>query len=243
MTAIFRILDIEGEKHLQLVVFWSSFVSLKNLINYPARCLAVLLCANEANQGQQDEELGQLMHHHGKRISDVIQYKESGASHPIWEWSRTETGRPTDKRPVKSIIHGPYSTDCPKPGPYAAIFRIKATGLAKPEEMFAHLVLLTLDVNQITYEPAGPCNFTRLDEVHRRVAVCCVRADALAGDGWQEFEVPFYSNATGMWEYRVIAKDGQGDQPDNISEFGNSVRIFFDTIQIKEVRKMKLPWH
>lgn len=200
-------------------------------------------CANEPNQGQPDEEPGQLMHHHGRRIAEKSEYKKLGASNPIWEWSRTETGRPTDKQPIKSIIYGPYSTDCPEPGPYVAIFKIKAIGLAKADEMLAHLTLLTLDVNHITHEYVAFETGRRLDEVHRTVAVSYVRADTLAKEGWQEFKVPFYSDASGKWEYRVIAKDGQGDKPDNISNFGNRVRIFFDTIQIRLVRKLKLPWH
>ncbi len=197
-------------------------------------------CANEPNQGQEDEQLGQLMHHHGHPITTEEEYKNLGSINPIWEWSRQETGRPTDKQPLKSVIYGPYSTDCRKPGLYHAIFRIKATGIASSADVHKHLTLLTLDVNHIEYEYSGFETHYRLDEVHRRVGVRYLRADELTNDGWREYEVPFYSDGTGMWEYRVIAKDGSGDHPDNIGKFGDKVRIFFDAIQIQQVREIRL---
>ena len=199
-------------------------------------------CANEANKGQEGEELGELMHDHGHRITNEEEYKKLGAINPIWEWSRKET-RPNVKLPLKSIIYGPYSTDCRKPGLYHAVFRIKATGITSSEEIRNHLILLTLDVNHIEYEYFGFEKGYKLDQVHRPVGVRYLRADELAKDGWKEYEVPFYSNGTGVWEYRVIAKDGSGDRPDNIGEFektGRKVRIFLDTIQIKQVREIRL---
>ena len=108
-------------------------------------------------------------------------------------------------------------------------------GLPKMEHLQKHLVLLTLDVNQINGEGVADPR-TSPSATHRRVGIRYIRAGDLAEDKWQDFEVRFYSDASGVWEYRVIAKDGAGDQPNNIDKFGEgNIKIFFDTIEIKRI--------
>ncbi len=228
-------------------IFWKGFagvvggsvayviITLARYFLARPKLIRTYLCANEANQGQEDEEKGQLMHHHGHRIAEEAAYKNLGAKNPIWEWTKEEAGIKVEQ-PIKSVIYGPYSTDFPMPGSYFAVFKIRAMGIPKPEHLRQHLVLLTLDVNQIKDE-----GLIDLRPVHRRVAIRYVRANELAQDKWQKFEVPFYSDASGVWEYRVIAKDGKGDRPNNIDKFGENVRIFFDTIHIMKCPEKKLP--
>jgi len=64
----------------------------------------------------------------------------------------------------------------------------------------------------------------------------------LAKGGWLDFELKFYSDAQGVWEYRVHAYDGVDGRPDNVRRFGCDVRILFDTVTIRKLNKLNLPW-
>jgi len=201
------------------------------------------LCANDQNDGSQDEEEGELMRHHGRRLSEKKDYEALGASHPIWEWNRDEKGRGPVPQEYASVIYGPYSTDFSEPGTYQATFKIRAVGLPRPADLRKDRILLTLDVNQTIKQYVPLPDGARDDRVQRRIAVHYVRAKKLAEEGWQSITIPFYSDGSGVWEYRIIAKDGKGDKPDNILELGPNVRLFFDSVKIEQVRKFQLPWH
>jgi hypothetical protein len=42
-------------------------------------------CGNAQNKGQEEESKGELMHHHGRRLDNKIEYAELGARNPLWE--------------------------------------------------------------------------------------------------------------------------------------------------------------
>jgi hypothetical protein len=195
------------------------------------------LCGNDLNQGQSTESNGELRHHHGRRVSNHEDLKKLNVDHPVWEWTRTSVGR--DKG--ASTIFGPYSTDFYKPGTYVATFRIKAKGISHPADITKDLILLELDINKSTpkYMPMNQ-SITSFQEQYR-VGIRYIRASELAERGWRDYDIRFYSDAEGIWEYRVYANDGLDSKPNNIGTFGENVQIFFDTIKIQRVHEVIMP--
>ena len=61
------------------------------------------LCGNERNQGQETEAEGELMHHHGRRVSDPKELQKLGVTHSVWEWTKNRVGRGAGA----STIYGP----------------------------------------------------------------------------------------------------------------------------------------
>jgi hypothetical protein len=196
------------------------------------------LCGNDQNQGQDREHEGELLHHHGKRVSNESEYRKLEAQNPLWEWTRQAVGRGSGD----TVIYGPYSTDFAEPGLYSATFVIRGIGFSKPTEILNDVVLLELDVNktmpQLTSSQAGPAIYGVQYKIARRF----IRISELAKGGWQEFELRFSSDGQGIWEYRVFAYDGLDNKPDNIGRFGSDVRILFDRVSIQKISRLKLPW-
>lgn len=186
----------------------------------------IYLCGNDLNQGQDPESDGELKHNHGKRISNENDYRKLGVKNPIWEWTRTPAGGSG-----ASVIYGPYSTDFAEPGLYSAIFSIRGIGLTKPTEIIKDLPLLELDVLKTIWS----------EGVQNKVARKFIRISDLAPGGWRDFELRFYSDGQGLWEYRVLAYDGLDGKPDHIANLGTEVRILFDKITIRNIKKFQLP--
>ena len=189
-------------------------------------------CGNDLNQGQSTEMDGDLKHHHGRRISDRADLHALDASNPLWEFTRTAVGRGTGS----SVVYGPYSTDFAEPGLYSATFIIRGIGFAKPREIINDSILLEIDVlKTIPPQTPGP-------SVQHKISRKFIRVSELAEGGWQNFELRFYSDGQGLWEYRIFAYDGLDDKPDNISLFGSQIRILFDKVIIRKINKVSLPW-
>ena len=196
------------------------------------------LCGNDLNQGQDNEREGELLHHHGERISNETDYRRLGAKNSLWEWTTQPVGRGSGD----TVIYGPYSTDFAEPGLYSATFVIRGIGFSKPTEITNDLILLELDVNktmpQLTSSQTGPSIYG----VQYKIARHFITVSELAKGGWQKFELRFYSDGQGIWEYRIFAHDGLDNKPDNISKFGTQVRILFDQVIIRKISKLNLPW-
>src|SRR5713101_1847330 len=64
-------------------------------------------CAHDQNVGDANEYEGQLMHHHGRRLTDKTDLKKIGKNAPVWEWTRSRCGREQGD----TVIYGPYTTD------------------------------------------------------------------------------------------------------------------------------------
>lgn len=195
-------------------------------------------CAHDQNVGDPHEYEGQLMHHHGRRITDVADLQKITKTKPVWEWSTTPCG----KDEGTSVIYGPYTTDFSEPGEYEVLFRIRAFGMAKKSELNHDPIVLELDVTRTTPDYlAAPNGIQQFGAI---VTVCrhFVRASDLAESRWVDFPLRFYATGEGVWEYRVHAFDGVSKSPNNIAHFGGSLRLFFDSITIRRLRKMVLPW-
>ena len=195
------------------------------------------LCGNERNQGQNTEAEGELMHHHGRRVFNPTELQTLAATHPVWEWTKDPVGRGAGA----STIYGPYTTDFSKPGTYSAVFRIKATGLSHPADILEDVILMQLDINKTVSEYLPTPQGITLHNPQYQVAICYVRARDLAQKDWVEFPIRFFSDAQGIWEYRVFVNDGLYNRPDSVGRFGKDVRIFFDSISIFEIKEMQSP--
>ncbi|MEW6113217.1 MAG: hypothetical protein AB1664_13890 [Thermodesulfobacteriota bacterium] len=197
-------------------------------------------CANAMNRGTEDEAWGELMHHHGRRVDDPQRLRGLDTSRPCWEWTRDKCGT---EEGGKCVIYGPYATDFTEPGLYSATFRIKATGLKNPEQIEQDLVLVWLDVYRSNWEyrplEHPPEGEKRLKQ--EIIAIHYVTARELAKGGWRDYEVHFWSNAVGLWEYRVFVFDGASRKPDNIgrTEIGQDVHLYFDQIILKHYPRPK----
>lgn len=182
--------------------------------------------ANEINIGQQNEEHGEILHQHGKRIDNENEYKKLGFKNPVWEWTKDKAG----SYEGSYLFYGPYTTDLNEPGIYEIIFSIKGIGFGKPEEI-KNYNLFSIDVNEV-YEITDSTGPTSKSNIIGREYI---RARDLA-NGKSNFKIKVYSYGIGLWEYRSLP------YTNNLGEFGNSVRVFFDKIIIKRIERLNLPW-
>jgi hypothetical protein len=195
-------------------------------------------CANNINLGDNNEVDGELKHHHGKRIDNESELRRLGMKNAVWEWTRTPAGVGSGG----SVIYGPYSTDFAESGKYSVIFRVRGMGFTQPQDITRDVPVLHLDVNRSIeqYMPVGG-KIENL-QAQNRFAVRYVRASELASSDWKDFELVFNCDGPGVWEYRIYAYDGVSLTPDNISQFGANVRIFFDKVAIFKINKMNISW-
>jgi hypothetical protein len=125
---------------------------------------------------------------------------------------------------------------------YSSNFIIKGVGFSKPDEIIDDLILLEIDVNKMIPQYSTDQGEVKIIGAQYKIARKFIRAKQLAEGGWIEFELPFYSDAQGVWEYRVYAYDGLDSKPDNIGKYGANVRILFDKVIVRKINKLKLPW-
>jgi hypothetical protein len=207
-----------------------------------ARARPILLrrysCAHDQNVGDANEYEGQFMHHHGKRLTDPAELNKIGIGSPVWEWNKTPCGKGSGT----SVMYGPYTTDFSEPGEYEVLFRTRAFGISTKSELGHDPILLEFDITRTTPRyvptPDGVVPFNAIITVSKRF----VRASDLAGGKWTDIALRFYATGEGVWEYRIHAYDGVSKSPNNIAHFGESIRLFFDTVAIMQIRKMVLPW-
>lgn len=197
-------------------------------------------CAHDQNLGDANEYEGQLMHHHGRRLTDKNDLKTIGKTAPIWEWTRSPCGQGGGA----TVIYGPYTTDFSEPGEYEVSFSVRAIGIPKKSELNHDPIILEFDVTRTTtrFVPAstqeGVMSFRPPITVSRHF----VRASDLAQGGWIDIPVRFYAMGEGVWEYRVFAYDGVSKPLNHLSHFKDTIRLFFEKVSISRIRKMVLPW-
>lgn len=207
----------------------------RKIIEYPI--------ANNNNIGQEKEQWGHIMHHHGKRISDKNEFQKYGFNNPVWEWSRDAVG---DKG--TSLFYGPYTTDLNEPGKYEVEFIIKGIGFSKPEEIINDYILIEIDVAESkmrtevnTVQGLNTINpivmFQELNIIGKKY----ITISDLAKNN-KSYKITVTSTGKGLWEYRAFAFDGTNSYPDNLANLGNNIRILFDKIVIWKIRDIKLPW-
>jgi hypothetical protein len=195
-------------------------------------------CGNEQNIGNPQEYEGQLMHHHGTRLTEPNELKRIGKSAPIWEWNKTPCGRGQGS----SVIYGPYTTDFSEPGEYEVSFEVRALGISKRSDLNHDPIILEFDITRTTPMYAATAAGVQYFNPPITVSKHFVRASDLARNRWVAVPVRFYATGEGVWEYRIHAYDGVSKPQDHIGHLGQDVRLFFDKISISQIRKMVLPW-
>ncbi len=199
-------------------------------------------CVTRLNRGDPSEMKGELEHHRGKVLSDWKELKKLRVKHEVWEWSReaTKAGK------GECLFFGPYSMDSTEPGLYAAVFRIRGHGFQKPKEIEDNWDLLVLDVLRTRTETGLSADGKTLVRypLQEEFARQTIRVKDLTRSGWRDYELRFYSDGKGTWEYRCWAFDGavQGGLNDLIKNCGTGVKIYFDEVTVKQLKKFNLPW-
>jgi len=196
-------------------------------------------CAHEQNRGDTNEYEGQLMHHHGRRVAEESELRKIGKAKPVWEWNRTPCGREPHG---SSVIYGPYTTDFSEPGEYEVSFSTRAIGISKKSELSHDPIILEFDITRTTVTYAATPTGIQFFNPPITVSKHFVRASDLAQRRWVNVPVRFYATGEGVWEYRIHAYDGVSKPLDHIGHFSQSIRLFFDTIAVKRIRQMVLPW-
>ncbi len=132
--------------------------------------------------------------------------------------------------------------DPTEPGLYAVSFRIRGYGFQKPQEISKNWDILMLDVFRTRTETGLAPDGKSVVKypVQEFVARRTIRVSELTRDGWRNYELKFYSDENGLWEYRCAAFDGT-QFPDLIQNCG-SVKIFFDRVQVIKLRNANVPW-
>lgn len=223
---------------LGVIVFFIVRIALEFFRSKRKKFIKAYFCANRLNEGQASESEGDLMHHHGRKLSASNDLQEFKIDHPVWEWTRDQVGRGQGD----SVIFGPYTTDFEEPGLYSVVFRMRGVGLSRPTEIINDRILFELDVSSTLrqYTPVG--NRIEMVPALRTISRKYIRINDLAVGDWIDFEMRFHSDNQGLWEYRVLAYDGAGGRLDNIAELGTGVRFLFDKISIFKQHTFKLPW-
>jgi hypothetical protein len=171
-----------------------------------------------ANRGTTGEQYGELKHHFGR-----IAFDPKRPDREVWECTQEPVGDP--HKEASAHIYGPYSTDCHEPGVYLAKFKILGIGFGRRDTLEI-INVLVLDVSQSSDD------HPRI----RRVAMGYVKPRELARDGWQEYDLPFYSEGFGTYEYRVSSIH------DNLSRCGDGTRILVDSVTLYKVpSSVRLP--
>ena len=198
-------------------------------------------CAHDQNIGNPEEFEGELMHHHGRRVSQPAELEEIDRKGPVWEWNRDACGKDSGA----SVIYGPYTTDFSEPGEYEVVFVIRGVGLPAPREIQDDRVVLRLNVTRKTAVYIPTANGIAQGDTITTVARRFVRAGELACGSWRKIPVRFYvggEGLEGLWEYVIIAFDGVSEKPNNLEALGINVRLFFDYVEVSRIRKMIVPW-
>lgn len=229
------------------IIIFFCFRWIYYLIKNRPRVIKTYFCYNNLNYGQPDQTKGELTQHHGKGISNESEYKIFKAKNPIWEWTRDQCGHNPQKG--NCIIYGPYSSDCPTPGNYSANFRIKVIGLPEIKQE-NDSIILELDVDKTITKLIPVTKNNRLGqlstslenpEIQNVMGRIYIKASDIINEKWNSYSVKFYSDGSGVWEYRIFAYDGESRDPDNLEKYEDKVRIFFDKIEIKSHEKFDFP--
>jgi hypothetical protein len=255
LTALLNYFEISKETFAQAfgsavggfigVVLFFGIRFLIELLRSRPRLVRTYACVTNLNNGGAMEMSGEFQHHRGNIVDDRDALKKLGASNPVWEWSRN----PTKAGTGEYIFYGPYSMDPTEPGLYEATFKIRGIGFQKPKEISKDWDILLLDVlrtNKATgVVPAQEAAKVVQYQYQEVIARQTIRVSNLTRSGWKNYTLRFYSDGKGLWEYRSAAFDGIGQgtgSVDLLKNCGTEVRIYFDTVSIKQISKLALPW-
>lgn len=226
---------------LGVILFFGARLVVELCVTRP-KTIRTYMCVTPLNRGKKPEMRGELEHHRGKVVEDRETLKKFGVDHEVWEWSRD----PTETGEGDCLFFGPYSMDATEPGLYEAVFRIRGSGFQKPKEIASDWDIISLDVYRTRIETglSGDGKTVARYPLQEYLARQNVRVSDLTRSGWRNYTLRFYSGGQGELEYRSSAFDGvyPNIKRDLIKNCGTSVRIFFDTVTIKRLKKFSLPW-
>jgi hypothetical protein len=226
------------------------FFIIRLLIEYflkKRKLIKTYYIANGINKGNNNEQKGEIMHHHGKLIESIDELKKYNLKQAVWEWTRDQIGVGNGE----SIFYGPYTTDLYEPGIYEIVYYIYPIGFSKPKEVINDCNILLLDVTEITESTAVVPHKTEsmipktkiLYEKYYNINVMgnkYIKVSDL-NERLVKFSIYVKSNGIGVWEFRAFAFDGNGDRNNNL-EMYPATKIFFDKIEIYKIQKLNLPW-
>jgi len=202
------------------------------------KIIRTYLCANYLNRGKKDEEMaGEIQHNRGRLLSGREELDKLALKSEVWEYTKDTVHGGNGS----CVFYGPYSTDCSEPGVYSATFVVRGVGLSRPSELQGDYILLEFDVSKKLPQFVGLEKGVRAFEFDTKMCRHFVKVSDLAKGGWQKFELFFYADGLGSWEYRCFAFDGLDARPDNIGKLGEGVRVLFDRVIIKKVNKFEFP--
>lgn len=188
-------------------------------------------CSGTRNNGSETEFQGELLHHFG----------EPGnlEGNEVWIHRKNskKCGRPALSQ--DATLWGPYSTDCTNPGHYKATFRVKFDPGTNSRTEYSELLLFQFDVLcfRQTFDSYSGSKGEQLFLGKR-----FLRFSDFSPNKWITIDVPFYSNGTGMLEYRALAfnEGNLNDRPNNFSQLKHDFTFYFDWVKIYKIEEGRL---
>ena len=206
--------------------------------------IATYLVANDINIDSDRQSPGEILHHKGKRNGDESTLRKFGFKYPVWEWSRDRV-----TNGGASVFFGPYTTDLTEPGDYEIRFYIRGVGFSSAAEIKQNYVLLEIDANEVTERTElvnvgaqVPIHDLRTFPEMRVASKKYIRVNDLVSHTNKPFVLSLTSDGYGLWEYRCIPFDGEGNRFDNLTRFEQTTQIFFEKVEVWRKNRFNIPW-
>jgi len=195
-----------------------------------------------ADKASGPEVPGKMIRRAGRSISSEDASKEYEVKHKIWVWDNDtiKEGINGEGEKSSSVIYGPYSTDFSEPGFYSVSFKIRGVDFRSPSED-NDLELIELDVDRSMYRVVVVKDRIENGQEQNIFSRKFIRLSNLSDSGWHNYTLKFYSDAQGIWEFRIHPFDGKAKSPDNFSLIDYPFKILFDTVTVKKHHHFKLP--
>ena len=76
---------------LAVLVYFGIRVCIEKF-NARPRAVRIYSCAHSQNVGNGQETHGELLHHHGRRVTDAAELATINSKEPVWAWNRDPCG-------------------------------------------------------------------------------------------------------------------------------------------------------
>ena len=189
-------------------------------------------CINPLNNGaaieaNQEPEKGELVFRSLKVVED--EEAEDGSLVVCYD--------DISKDHLGHVINGPFTSDFSKPGRYKVVYRIKGVNIAKREDVtYNDFSILELQIFQTSLQYIGVKGHIVWKTIGIPICSSYVRYSHLCIEGWQDYALEFYSDATRVWEYTVFVFDGVSrDKYNNIQKLKEGYKILIDNIKVYKI--------
>jgi hypothetical protein len=220
---------------------------LIELISFMIRNKTEYKIVNDFNNGiPKISGVGYMSLDHGTLIeSDPDKYD---VKYRLWGYNKD-----TEKK-NGTLFYGPYSTFILKQGNYIANFRIRVFNLELNKTADRDdYQLLRIDVNHVSEiskdtedrSKAGKeDNTMKIERTHRILADDYITYKIIKkhASKWFLYQIEFYTDLIGRYEFRLNILDGKSWEPDNIQFLKEEYLFLFDSVIIKEKKQFKIPW-